>query len=114
MEKLKEILAGSLGIIGYIIWSLLLVTILCFPIPYLNNPIWVDFIITFVIIMSIPFISVLMESVIWVWAFVVVLLEPIGVWSVVYFVAFAFYFFSTLLPRTINTIMLLFYLFKRD
>jgi hypothetical protein len=67
---------------------------------------WIDFIIIFVIV-SIPFIGGLTECGIWVWSFVVVLSKPISGWTIFYFVVFAIYFFTTLLPIIINTVKFL-------
>jgi hypothetical protein len=46
----------------------------------------------------------MMECGIWIWAFVEVLSKPISGWSIFYFVVFAIYFFTVLLPITLNII----------
>jgi hypothetical protein len=112
VEKLKEILVGSLGIAGYVVWFIFSIIMTFLPLSYLNNPLWVDFIIIFVII-SFPFIGGMMECGIWIWAFVEVLSKPISGWSIFYFVVFAIYFFTVLLPIALNIIGYIFALIAK-
>ena len=112
MRKLKDACGYLLAFVTFILprfaLSVALGVLMIFPLSILGFPFWIDSIIIFVMVLSIPFISGLTECVIWAWAFIVVLSKPISGWSIFYFVAFAIYFFSTLLPIVINIVTFIF------
>lgn len=97
MQTLKNLLLGSLGTIGYILWYLVSILLLYAPLVFLDFPLLIDILIIFAIT-SLPFWGDVVELIIWIWSFVVVLSEPIDVISVIYFVTFAFYIFTKFLP----------------
>ena len=101
MEKLKDALVGTLGIVGYIAWSVLLAGIVFMPLSVLNFPLWADILII-LIIMNIPILNKLLEFVIWIWSFTIVISEPITVFSVFYFVIFGIYILTDVIPLVID------------
>lgn len=103
MKKLKDLLIGSLGVVGIILWYLIEIVIGIAPLVFLNFPFWVNLIILFAL-MSTEFIGGLIEIVLWVWSFIVVIARPIDGWSIFYFITFAIYFFIHILPMVIHII----------
>ena len=106
MKALKDILFGSLGIVGYVIWFILSVWVSYAPLIFLDFSFVVDVLIILAVTM-LPFVGCVVEFVLWVWSFVVVLAEPIDGWSIFYFITFAFYFVTTPLTYVINLITML-------
>ena len=104
MEKLKDFLLGTLGVVGYIIWFILSAVLLYAPLMFLDFSFWIDVIIICAI-SCLPIAGSITEFVIWVLSFVVVVSEPIDGWSIFYFIAFAFYCFTVLLPTALNIVV---------
>lgn len=107
MEKIKDNLVGTLGIVGYVIWIFILFGIYFIPVIVLNLPLWVEILIV-LCIMNIPVIGNLLYFASWVWSFTIVISEPIDGWSIFYFVAFGIYILTEVLPFIINLIIALF------
>ena len=105
MKNFKDVLAGTFGAVGIILWYLMTGVVLFLPLSFLGFPFWISFVIILVIL-YVPFIGELTQFVLWIWSFVVVS-EHIDGWSIFYFVAFAFYFFTTILPFVTNIIITL-------
>ena len=107
MKSLKDKLSGALGVVGLVIWYLISAIVVFTPLAFLDLSFIVYGIIIFAII-SFSLIGGIVELVIWIWSFIVVVSEPIDGWSVFYFIAFAIYCLTTLLPFVISLIASLF------
>ena len=103
MNKLKENLVVSLGVVGIVLWYLLDVAIALTPLVFLDFPLWIKIIVLFAL-MSFQYVGGLIQIALWVWSFVVVIARPIDGWSIFYFVTFAFFFFVHILPSIVNII----------
>lgn len=97
MEKLKELLVGSLGIVGYVIWNILLYGFYFLPVLALDIPLWADILIVLCIV-NIPFLGEILYFVTWIWSFIIIISEPINVFSIFYLVAFGIYVFTGVIP----------------
>ena len=97
MEKLKELLVGSLGIVGYVIWSVLLCVFYFLPVNVLDIPLWVDILIV-LCIANIPVFGDFLYFVTWIWSFIIIISEPINVFSIFYLVVFGIYVFTGVIP----------------
>jgi hypothetical protein len=113
LEKLKDVLVGSLGVVGYVIYSVILYVIYFLPVLILDFPLWANILIV-LCIMNIPIVGGILYLAAWIWSFTIVISMPIGGFSIFYFVAFAVYFFTSLLPNIKRVIMFLFYLIKNE
>lgn len=103
MNKIKDILCGTLGIVGLVVWYLIGAIMMFTPLVFLEDlSFWISLLII-IAILYIPFIGDITQFIIWLWSFVVVVSEPIDGWSIAYFVVCALYVFTTLLPIVINT-----------
>ena len=107
LEKLKDVLVGSLGVVGYVIWKFLLYVFYFFPVFCLELPLWLDILISLAIL-YIPIIGNFLYFAAWVWSFIIVLSNPINWFSVVYFIMFGIYILTGVLPFIINIILSLF------
>ena len=103
VKSLKETLVVALGGVGFVIWFLLGAVLLFLPLSFLNLPLWIDFIII-LILMNTQFIGGVLSIILWVWSFTVVIAQPIDGWSVFYFIGFAIYFFTSILPTVTGII----------
>ena len=97
MKNFKETLVGTLGVVGFIIWFLLGAVLLFLPLSFLDFPLWVDFIIILVL-MNTQVLGGVLSIVLWVWSFTEVIAHPIDGWSIFYFVGFAIYLLTSILP----------------
>ena len=104
MQKLKDVLVGSMGVAGMIVWFLIGVVFAFLPLAFLNLSFWLELIIIFVIL-SIPYIGGLTELGIWVQSFIVVLSQPMSGWIIFYYIVFAIYFFTKPLPVVANIVI---------
>ena len=97
MRKLKELLVGSLGIVGYVIWNILLYVFYFLPVFVLDFPLWADILIV-LCIANLPFLGEILYFVTWIWSFIIIILEPINVFSIFYLVVFGIYVFTDVVP----------------
>ena len=102
MNKVKDLLFGSLGVVGLILWYLIGAIVMFTPLVFLDFSFWVYWLITAALF--IPFIGGITNFIIWIWSFVVVVSEPIDGWSIAYFIIFAIYGLSTIIPTAISII----------
>lgn len=98
---MKEKLSTALGAFGSVLWYILSIVYAFAPLYILHFPFWVDAIII-AAILFIPFIGELVRLVLYVWAFIVVLSQPIDIVSIIFFVCAALYFFTTILPLLLS------------
>jgi len=87
----------------HILFYILSIVLLYFPLLILDMP-FIVYLLVSLAIKTLPIIGPILELIVWIWSFVVVVSAPIDGWAIAYFVAFAFYFFTTLLPFVINAI----------
>lgn len=97
MEKLKEILVGSLGIAGYVIWNVMLYVFYFLPVLILDIPWWASIIVVLCIV-NIPIFGDFLYFVTWIWSFVIITSEPISGFSIFYFIVFGIYVFTGVIP----------------
>ena len=107
MTAIKEKLVASLGAVGYIIYCVISIVLTFAPLLVLNFPFWVDFIII-TLVTLIPMFGNLIGLVFWIWAFFVAIQNPTDIASIIYFVAFAIYVITTLLPLALSLFTALF------
>ena len=98
---MKEKLTSSLGAFGGVLWYILSVVYAFAPLYILRFPFWVDALII-AAILFLPFIGELIRLVLYVWAFIVVLSQPIDIVSIIFFVCAALYFLSAVLPLLLS------------
>ncbi len=87
-----------------------LLVMLCIPLfsalPFamLGLPWWaVALLLVFVLLLSlVPIAGKIVRLAVWVWSFVLVLPQPIGFWTVLYYIAFACYGIKLLFPLFIG------------
>ena len=102
MNKLKDILLGSLGIVGYILWFIIGALVMFAPLIFLDFSFLGYFLLT--MILFIPCIGAITNFILWIWSFTIVVSEPIDGWSIAYFIIFAIYGLSTIIPTAISII----------
>ena len=107
VERIKDILVGSLGIVGYIVWKLILFVFYFIPVLTLDIPWWAST-LAVICIMEIPIVGNLLYFASWVWSFIVVISKPISGFSIFYFIVFGIYVLTGVLPFIINLIATLF------
>ena len=101
MKSLKDIFVGTLGVVGYILWVILKYLLLFTPILFLDTSFWVTFLLTAATFAATHFVAFPL----WIWSFVVVVSEPIDGWSIAYFVLFAIYSITIIIPTAISVIV---------
>jgi hypothetical protein len=106
MNKIKDVLFSSLGVFGIFLWYLIGFIVMFTPLIFLDFSFLGYWLI--IIFLFIPFIGDITNFIIWICSFNAVISEPIDGWSVFYFVIFAFYCLTTVLPYAINIIVSLF------
>jgi hypothetical protein len=94
---MKEKLVGSLGLFGYLLWIVVGLLYVIAPVVMLDLPFWVTFILLFAI-NSLPLIGTLINIVLYIWAFFVTLGGPQDVVAVVFYVLFALFVITELIP----------------
>ena len=104
VEKIKDVLVGSLGVVGMVVWSLVCAVLAFLPLSFLNFPLWMDLVIIFVIL-SMDFVGGLISLILWIWSFIIVISAPIDGLSIFYFVVFAVYFVTSVLPIVTNIVI---------
>lgn len=107
MEKLKNALVGTLGVVGYVVWNVILFGVYFIPVTVLDFPLWADILIC-LCIMEIPIVGRLMYFAAWIWSFIIVISNPIGGFSIFYLIAFAIYVLTGVVPFIINLVSVLF------
>ena len=94
---MKEKLTGALGIIGYVIWYVISVLYSFAPLLFLRFGYLTDLIL--IIIMSaVPLLGEVVRFALYVWAFIIVIQQPVDVFSIVFFILAALYLFTTVVP----------------
>jgi len=103
MNKIKDSLVGTLGVIGYILWIIIGALTMFTPLAFLDIPFWISLLIIIAII-YLPFIGGITNFIIWVLSFVVVVSGPIDSFSIAYFIIFAIYCLTAIIPTAISII----------
>ena len=106
MKTLKDVLLGSLGTFGYILWYLLSILLIYAPLIFLDLPFLIDLVIIFAV-SSVPFWGDIVELIIWIWSIFAVLAGPFDIFAILYFIALAFYIFTKFIPFVISIISIL-------
>ena len=107
MQKLKDVLVGSLGIVGYGIWTVLLYGFYFIPVFVLNIPWWVSIIIVLCVV-NIPIFGEVLYFATWIWSFIIIVSESINLFSIFYFVVFGLYVFTGVIPSVVRLITAIF------
>ena len=94
---MKDKLSGALGGVGVVLWYIVSFLYSFAPLLFLKFPFWLDFILI-VVMSTVPLIGEIVRFALYIWAFVVVLNQPIDAISIVFFVFAALYFFTTIVP----------------
>lgn len=94
---MKEKLVGALGGFGYVLWLIISLLYVIAPVVILDFPFWLTFILLFAI-NSLPLIGLIVNAVLYIWAFFVTLGGPQDVIAIVFYVFFALYLLTELLP----------------
>ena len=94
---MKDKLAGALGGIGIIIWYIISFLYSFAPLMVLRFGYLADFIL--ILIMStLPIVGEVIRFALYIWAFIVVINQPVDVFSIIFFVFAALYLFTTVIP----------------
>ena len=94
---MKEKLTNALGGFGIILWYVFSFLFCFAPLFYLRLPHIVDFLVIGAILF-LPLIGEIIRCGLYVWAFFVVLSEPIDFLSIFFFICFAIYVFAFGIP----------------
>jgi len=94
---MKDKLIGALGGFGFVVWYVISVLYSFAPLLFLRFSFIVDLIL--IIIMSaVPLLGEVVRFALYVWAFTIVIRQPIDVFSIIFFVFAALYLFTTVIP----------------
>ena len=104
LKYLKDFLVGTFGVVGFGLWFIIGALTMFAPLVFLDVSFWVSLLII-IAILYIPIIGDITNLVIWIWSFVVVISEPIDGFSIAYFIIFAIYGLSTIIPPVIGVFM---------
>lgn len=102
---MKDKISGALGFFGIILWYLLSLIVCFAPIIMLDPP-YIVSLLLIGIILFVPYIGEIVRGILYVIAFIVVIRQPIDVFSVVFFISFVLYIFvfaGPLVKATIET-----------
>ena len=116
MEKgvvlfVKDKLVGALGGLGLVLWYLIGLVLLCMPLYFLKLPFWATALIILAII-YLRGIGEILTFVVWIWAFLSVLKMPLNGASIVFYVTFAIFCFTSILPVIVNLVISIVQAFK--
>lgn len=94
---MKEKLQGVLGGFGMVLWFIIS-ALYCFsPFLVLRLPILLEFVL-FLAMLCLPIAGEFIRMALYVWAVVVAFGHPLDVFTIIFFVIAAIYFFTTLVP----------------
>lgn len=102
-NKFKDILLGSLGLAGLIIWYMISVMVRFTHLLFFDFSFLISFLV--IMVLFIPFVGGITNFILWVWSFNIVLSKPIDGWSIFYFCMLALYVITTILPFVIQFIL---------
>ena len=94
---MKEKLLSVFGRFGIVLWYIISFLYGFIPLVFLRFPFWVDFLLI-VVMTSVPYLGEIVRIVLYIWAFVVVLHGPFDIPAIIFYVFFALYVLTTLLP----------------
>lgn len=97
MKSLKDVLIAVLGWGGYILWFILSSWLTFAPIWMLGFPFWISF-IAIAAYFSLPVLGSFMMLVLWIWSFAVSFVQPLGLFTILYYVAAVIYLIGYLIP----------------
>lgn len=97
MKNLKDVLTTALGWGGYILWFILSSWLTFAPIWMLDFPFWISF-IAIAAYFSLPVLGSFMMLVLWIWSFAVSFVQPLGLFTILYYVAAVIYLLGYLIP----------------
>lgn len=89
---MKEKLSGVLGGVGVIVFYLVYVAFSVIPVVVLDFPLWLCFIVFF-LLTTVPFADILYFGV-EIWAFIVALKEPSSLISILMFISFGLHLYT--------------------
>lgn len=98
---MKDKLASALGGFGAVLWYIISFLYGFAPLVILRFPFWLDLLLI-IAMTSIPLVGELIRIALYIWAFVVVVNGPFDIIAIVFYVFFALYFFTTLLPLILS------------
>lgn len=101
LNKLKEKLVNALGHFGFALFMALIAFWVFLPFSFLGLPVWADTLILLGIIF-IPILGTIGALAVWVFSFINAISAPIGVHSILYFIALAAYVIIILIPFILN------------
>ena len=94
---MKDKLIEALGGFGFVVWYVISVLYSFAPLLFLRFSFIVDLIL--IIIMSaVPLLGEVVRFALYVWAFIIVIRQPIDVFSIIFFIFAALYLFTTVIP----------------
>lgn len=89
MNKLKDFLQGTFGVIGYLIYFFIAFIFSYIPLYFLDFNIWVTIAIVLAV-EFIPFVTLAMP-IFWIWALIDSLFKPIDTFSIILYICFVIY-----------------------
>lgn len=98
---MKEWLVNKAGGVGFAIWIVISIIFIVMPVAVLPISIWIRALIV-VIIYALPMIGQLVQIAVYAWAFVVTINGPQDTVAIIFYVVFAFWVFTTLIPLIIT------------
>lgn len=102
--NLKGKLIDVLGTFGLILFYIVSIILIIAPLPILGFPQWVDLLIIFALLYF-GVIGGIAELVLYIWALVVSLNQPIDTFSRMFFVCAAIYAITSIIPAAINIVL---------
>ncbi len=101
MSIIKEKLSGALGTAGVVIWYFISFLYSFSPLLFLRFPFIVD-VLLIAAMTTLPIAGEAIRLILYVWAFIVVIGQPIDVFSIIFFVLTALYLYTTVYPFVIS------------
>ena len=102
MNKLKEKLQTSLGIVGLILWYFIAITITCAPLFCVFRFNTIVDVILIGVMTFLPLVGAIVELGLWIWSLVLAINMPFDFFMLVYYIALAFYVFTKIIPTILS------------
>lgn len=94
---MKSKLSEKLGVVGYWLAFLIGIVYVIAPTVILDFPFWLTF-VCILIVQTVPFIGALLNAGLYIWAFTVCLSGPQDIFAVIFYVCFALFALTELIP----------------
>lgn len=94
---MKDKIIGALGGIGFVIWYIIAFLYATAPVYFLPVPFWLKSLFVLIVMVA-PVIGGILGCALYVWAFIIVIHQPIDLLSIIFFVFAALYFFTSVIP----------------